>query len=134
MTRLAFVMALLPVHLVVSNVDTQPLPHTPLVGSSTAFTTTDASRAIHRAGVRYGVAEHLLRAIAICESGLRPNPPSPSGVYGLFQFSPATYWSYARRIGETRTYFNPYASANVAAYAISVGGGANWSASRWCWG
>jgi Transglycosylase SLT domain len=83
---------------------------------------------------QWRVSPYLMLSIARCESGYDPQAYNPSGASGLFQFMPSTFWAYASRIGETRSYWNPDAAANVAAYAVSIGGLGNWDASRPCWG
>lgn len=78
--------------------------------------------AIHWASARWHVNYWWLYRIASRESGLYPSAYNHwSGASGLFQFLPSTYWPYARRIGETRSIFNAYANANVAAYMFSIG-------------
>lgn len=87
----------------------------------------DAEAAIGWAAARWGVDYGWLLRVATCESGLNPNAYNPSGASGLFQFMPGTYWTFAARIGETRSYFNPYGAANVAAYMFSIGLAYEWT-------
>lgn len=83
--------------------------------------------AIRWAASHWRVNYYNLRAIAWRESRYEPGAyNSSSGASGLFQFMPGTYYAYARRIGEFRSIFNPYANANVAAYMFSVGLGYAW--------
>jgi soluble lytic murein transglycosylase-like protein len=66
--------------------------------------------------------------VARCESGFNPDAyNSYSGASGLFQFMPGTFYAYASRIGEWRSLWNPFASANVAAYMASRGQQYQWS-------
>jgi soluble lytic murein transglycosylase-like protein len=83
---------------------------------------------------QWRVSPSLMLSIARCESGYNPLSYNPSGASGLFQFMPSTFYGYAARIGETRSYWDPDAAANVASYAVSTGGLGNWDASRPCWG
>jgi hypothetical protein len=67
-------------------------------------------------------------AVATCESSLNPQAYNPSsGASGLFQFLPATYWSYARLAGETRNYTLASAAANVAAWMFAHGFANQWT-------
>lgn len=99
----------------------------PIYAVPTAFTVNDAIAAIAAASARWGVAEGWLLRVARCESGLNPYAYNPySGNSGLYQFLPGTYWLYAARIGETRSYWNPYGSANVAAFMFYSGLAYEW--------
>lgn len=91
------------------------------------YYTNDATEAISEAAARWGVDFNWLLRVATCESGLNPNAYNPSGASGLFQFMPGTYWTYAAQIGETRSYFNPYGAANVAAYMFHLGLAYEWT-------
>jgi hypothetical protein len=92
------------------------------------YYTSDATAAISAASARWGVSYWWLLRVAQCESGLNSGAYNRySGASGLFQFMPGTFWSYAARIGEGRSYWNPYASANVAAYMFSRGLAYEWS-------
>lgn len=91
------------------------------------FTSADSIAAITQASARWGVDYGWLLRVAECESGLNPSAyNSYSGASGLFQFLPGTFWLYAARIGETRSYWNPYASANVAAFMFHEGLAYEW--------
>lgn len=83
--------------------------------------------AISTASARWGVSYGWLVRVATCESGLNPSAYNPSGASGLFQFMPGTYWLYASRIGETRSYWDAYGAANVAAYMFSIGQSYQWT-------
>lgn len=87
----------------------------------------DSEAAIAWAAARWGVDYNWLLRVAMCESGLNPNAYNPSGASGLFQFMPGTYWAFAARIGETRSYFNPWGAANVAAYMFHIGLAYEWT-------
>ena len=86
-----------------------------------------ATDAIAQAAARWGVSYGWLLRVATCESGLNPSAQNPSGASGLFQFMPGTYFLYASRIGETRSYWDAYGSANVAGYMFSRGLAYQWT-------
>ena len=92
-----------------------------------AFTVADSLAAIRWAAARWGVSYPWLLRVAECESGLRSDAYNPSGASGLMQWMPSSYWGLAERIGETRSYWDPYAAANVASYAFSRGLSSMWS-------
>jgi soluble lytic murein transglycosylase-like protein len=94
--------------------------------STRYFTYSDSISAISWASAHWGVNYYWLLRVARCESGLNPYAYNPYGPSGLFQFLPGTYWLYAARIGETRSYWNPYASANVAAFMFHAGLSYQW--------
>lgn len=96
-------------------------------GAPTSYYANDATGAIAWAAARWGVSYSWLLGVAECESGLNPNAYNPSGASGLFQFMPGTYWTYAARIGETRSYWNAYGAADVAAYMFSIGQSYQWT-------
>ena len=96
-------------------------------GAHYGFTAADSVAAIAQASRRYGVSQAWMTGIARCESGLNASAYNPSGASGLMQFLPSTYWAYAPRIGERRSYWNPYASALVAAYMFKHGLSGQWS-------
>lgn len=77
--------------------------------------------AICRAAQRWGGSYSLLLRLATCESDLDPHAYNTAGASGLFQFMSSTYAEWAPRVPESRSLWNPYASANVAAYMIAHG-------------
>jgi soluble lytic murein transglycosylase-like protein len=84
--------------------------------------------AIRWAAAHWHVSVNLLSSIAWRESRYEPWARNRySGASGLFQFMPGTFYSYAPRIGEFRSIFNPYANANVAAYMFKIGLGYAWN-------
>jgi hypothetical protein len=87
-----------------------------------------SENAIWLAAQHWSVNYWWLRRVAVCESGLNPMAYNrSSGASGLFQFLPPTFWSHAGQIGERRTYWDPYAAANVAAYMFRIGQAHQWS-------
>lgn len=101
---------------------TPAAPPTAHATTYSAISQNAISVAAHRWGVSYG----WLRRVALCESGLNPRAYNASGASGLFQFMPGTFWLYAAQIGERRSYWNAYASANVAAFMFSRGLSYQW--------
>jgi soluble lytic murein transglycosylase-like protein len=94
--------------------------------TTATFSASDSVAAIAEAAARWGVSESWLMSVARCESGL--NPYAFNGYNaGLFQFAPGTYWEFAGRIGETRSYWNPYGAANVAAFMFHEGLSYEWA-------
>ena len=84
--------------------------------------------AIQSAASHWGVSYWWLRRVAQCESSLNPYAYNRwSGATGLFQFMPGTFYAYARLIGEWRSPYNAYASANVAGYMFHRGLSYQWA-------
>lgn len=87
------------------------------------FTSEQIYEFTNRYAGQYGVDPNVIRAIAICESGFKPNAKYIKYV-GLFQFDVATWKSLRAKMGED---VNPDLRANAeeavktAAYAISIG-------------
>ncbi|NIM02882.1 transglycosylase SLT domain-containing protein [bacterium] len=71
---------------------------------------------------QYGVDPHILRHIAICESGL--NPLAENLAYGgLYQFTPSSWKKYRGLLGEDPNpdlRFNAEEAVQTAAYALSL--------------
>lgn len=98
-----------------------------------------AAWAIQVWSARYGLNPAYMVNVADCESSMDPTAyNASSGAYGLFQFTPATY--YWLRAGlnedttyvpgdfyETRGYSSPAAQAHVAAWAFAHGYGYLWA-------
>lgn len=105
-----------------------PIYHSaPVRRVAPVYGTGSVTDAISQAAARWGVDYGWLLRVAQCESGLNPGAQNPSGASGLFQFMPGTYWLYASQIGETRSYWDAYGSANVAAYMFSRGLAYQWT-------
>ncbi len=101
--------------------------YTPVPVAAAPVQSGGVNGAIATASARWGVSYGWLVRVATCESGLNPSAYNPSGASGLFQFMPGTYWLYASRIGETRSYWDAYGAANVAAYMFSIGQSYQWT-------
>lgn len=81
-------------------------------------------------GQEYGVSSEVLKRIAQCESGLRPEALSKNGLYGgLFQFVSSTWSSNRRAMGldpDPALRFNAEEAIKTAAFKISQGGIGAW--------
>ncbi len=121
-----------PLSLHVANGDpTPPVAAAPRVTVAPAHFGGDTIHdAIYQASQRWHVSYWYLVRLATCESTLNPGAYNPSGASGLFQFMPSTYYSYAGRIGEGGSLWNPYSNANVAAYMIAQGQAYQWTCAR----
>lgn len=87
------------------------------------FSSSEIYEFTNRFAGQYGVDPNVIRAIAICESGFKPNAKYIKYV-GLFQFDSVTWKNLRIKMGEDH---NPDLRANAeeavqtAAYAISIG-------------
>lgn len=92
------------------------------------FTSQEINGLIDRFASQYGVNPHVLRRIAICESGF--NPKAKNGPYaGLFQFSSSTWSNNRLLIGEdidSGLRYNAEEATQTAAYMLSQGKGYSW--------
>jgi hypothetical protein len=92
------------------------------------FTSQQINEFIDRFASQYGVSPHVLRYIALCESGFRPG--AKNYIYaGLFQFGPITWKNLRLEIGEdtdVNLRYNAEEAVQTAAYAISIGDGRIW--------
>ena len=83
---------------------------------------------IEKYGDQYGVDPNVLRAIALCESGM--NPKAKNLIYaGLYQFNASTWKSYRLRMGHEEdpdVRFNAEEAIKTAAYALSIGQSRLW--------
>lgn len=83
---------------------------------------------IERFAAQYGVDQHVLRHIAVCESGL--NPLAENGPYaGLFQFASLTWQNNRILLGEDtglHLRFDAEEAAQTAAFILSTRGGGVW--------
>ena len=98
----------------------------PVQSAPRVFTVADSYAALHQAALRWGVSEPWLDRVAMCESGMSPTAYNPSGASGLMQWMPSSYWALAKQIGESRSYWDAHAAANVAGYAFSRGLASMW--------
>ncbi len=88
-----------------------------------AWTEAEVVELIVAAADRFGQPREDLLRVARCESGLDPNAVNPTGSYGVFQFV-ATTW--ASTPYGAYSVFDPWASANAAAWMWSVGRRGAW--------
>lgn len=81
-------------------------------------------------GAEYGLSATMLKHIAKCESGLRPEALSSNGLYGgLFQFVSPTWSSNRRAMGldpDPALRFNAEEAIKTAAFKISRDGVGAW--------
>lgn len=93
------------------------------------FSSQQINEFIDRFAGQYNVDPHLLRHIAICESGFRPNAVSPAGYVGLYQFGPITWRNIRKEMGEDT---DPALRANAeeavqtAAYNLHINNAGIW--------
>ena len=83
---------------------------------------------IDRFAGQYGIDPNVVRHLAICESGFRPNAVNGDYV-GLFQFGPITWKNIRAEIGEDTNINLRYSaeeSVQTASYALSKGKGKIW--------
>jgi len=92
------------------------------------FTSEQINSFIDRFAGQYGVDPHVIRRIAICESGFRPK--AINGKYhGLFQFDAITWQNNRKLFGEDPSLdlrLNAEEAVQTAAYMFSVGKGGVW--------
>jgi len=101
---------------------------TPTPAPVITFTLEQIYGFIERFAAQYGVSPHVLRYIAVCESGFNPLAYNV-GYAGLYQFGPITWAKFRLQIGENTNpdlRFNAEEAAQTAAYALSVGRGGIW--------
>lgn len=101
-----------------------PAAPAPAAGDAGGSAESDIIAIINAAADRYGQPRADMLRVARCESLLDPNAVNPAGSYGLFQFIPSTWAStpYA-----TYDIFDPWASANAAAWMWSQGRRGEWT-------
>ena len=88
----------------------------------------EVASAIHAASVQYGVSEAYLFKVAWCESRWTPWATSRGGHRGLFQFADGTWATFSRRAGRAgASPYDPYAAADVAAWAFRNGYATHWA-------
>lgn len=88
----------------------------------------EVASAIHTAAIRHGVSEPWLRQIAWCESRFSSWATSHGGHQGLFQYAPGTWVTFSRWAGYAgASPYDPWAAADVTAWAISRGYARHWS-------
>lgn len=83
---------------------------------------------IDRFAGQYGVDPNVVRHLALCESGFRPNAVNGDYV-GLFQFGPTTWKNIRAEIGEDTSINLRYSaeeSTQTACYALSKGKSKIW--------
>ncbi len=88
----------------------------------------EVADAIQGAAVGRGVSEAYLRKVAYCESRYLPWATSRGGHRGLYQFADGTWaWMSIRAGWAGASPYDPWAAADVAAWAFSRGYGSHWA-------
>lgn len=99
-----------------------PTP-TPSQKPRTTYTSEQINNLIDRFSAVYGVNPHLIRKIALCESGF--NPHAVNGPYGgLFQFGSGSWTTLRNLLGKdnnTELRFHAEEAIQTASYAVSIG-------------
>ena len=87
------------------------------------FSSQQINEFIDRFAGQYGVDPNVIRHIALCESGFRPN--AKNYIYtGLFQFSPVTWQNIRKEMGEDTNIdlrANAEEAVQTTTYAVSKG-------------
>ena len=99
-----------------------------LSSGPTQAQTEEVATAIAVAAERHGVSEAWLRRVSWCESRWTPWVTSRGGHRGLFQFADRTWTSMSEQAGWVgASPYDPWAAADVAAYAFARGWSGHWS-------
>lgn len=111
-----------PIRTVMPTPSPKPIPTVPPV------TSLEINGFIESFAGQYSTDPNVLRHIAICESGFRPN--AVNGPYvGLYQFGPITWQNTRKQMGEDPNInlrFDAKASIQAAAYLLSTRGRNFW--------
>jgi len=98
------------------------LTPTPTFVPQPTFTSEEINGFIERFAAQYGVSPHVLRHIALCESGFNPQARKLSYA-GLYQFTANTWKKYRQLMGEEINpdlRFNAEEAVQTAAYILSI--------------
>jgi hypothetical protein len=96
---------------------------TPTPVPQPTFSSQQINEFIDRFAAQYSVSPHVLRHIALCESGFNPSAYYV-GYAGLYQFGPATWKNLRIKMGEDPNMalrYNAEEAVQTAAYALSTG-------------
>jgi len=96
---------------------------TPTLPPQPAFTSQQINEFIDRFAAQYNVSPHILRHIALCESGFNPSALYV-GYAGLYQFGPVTWKNVRIKMGEDpdiNLRYNAEEAVQTAAYVLSTG-------------
>ena len=98
-----------------------PTP-SPVPLAVTLYTSQEIYELVEKFAAEYGVSPHVLRHVAVCESGF--NPEAVNGPHGgLYQFGSVTWEKYRGKMGEdadSRLRFDAQAAVKTAAYVFSL--------------
>lgn len=98
------------------------LTPTPTPLPQPTFTSQEINGFIERFAAQYGVSPHVLRHIALCESGFNPQARKLNYA-GLYQFTANTWKKYRQLMGEEINpdlRFNGEEAVQTAAYILSI--------------
>jgi hypothetical protein len=101
---------------------------TPIVSITAPASSQEINGFIEKYAVEYGVDPHILRGIAMCESGFNPSAVNKNYT-GLYQFSPSTWKTNRSEMQADQNpdlRFNAEESVRTAAYMLSVGKRRSW--------
>ena len=103
-------------------IPTLKLTPTPTPLPQPSFTSQEINGFIERFAAQYGVSPHVLRHIALCESGFNPQARKLNYA-GLFQFTANTWKKYRQLMNEEINpdlRFNGEEAVQTAAYILSI--------------
>lgn len=101
---------------------------TPTPVPQPTFTSEEINGFIDRFAAQYSVSPDVLRHIALCESGFKPEAHN-AGYAGLYQFGTITWKNIRKEFGEDINpdlRFNAEEAVQTAAYAVSMGKSGIW--------
>lgn len=101
---------------------------TPTPVPQPTFTSQQINEFVDKFAGQYSVSPHVLRAIAICESGFDPTAKKLSYA-GLYQFGPNTWKNMRIKMGEDADIdlrFNAEEAVQTAAYVLQIGKTSIW--------
>jgi len=100
-----------------------PTPtQTPTPTPQPTFSSQQINEFIDRFAAQYNVSPHILRYIALCESGFNPNATKLSYA-GLYQFGPLTWKNIRKEMGEDTNpnlRLNAEEAVQTAAYVLHI--------------
>jgi hypothetical protein len=105
-----------------SPIPTQTSTPTPTPVPQPTYSSQQINEFIDRFAVQYNVSPHILRYIALCESGFNPNATKLSYA-GLYQFGPMTWTNIRIEMGEDGNVdlrVNAEEAVQTAAYVLHV--------------
>ena len=89
----------------------------------TFYTSQQVNELVDKYAGEYGVSPHVLRHVALCESGFDPLANRNEPYAGLYQFGPVTWGKYRDKMKENEDAalrFDAQAAVKTAAYVFSL--------------